>query len=203
MKTAVAVIVILFASALSGCSANSRAGAGVPTAAPQLGTSPGVAEAADQRITPRQSSLSGLVQLPDVIEIPATYRFQVINGKLCLVRETDARKIAAGGGVRLVAGDVSRNEFAVQPAILPQEVAAELTRNRAAHVEMIQSFSEAKRRMDQLLTEARTMQERNEQLVQRLAQVTDYAKQLEARLNSQQPMPQTQTPATPQQGKNQ
>lgn len=201
MKTVVAVIVILLASALAGCSANSRAGAGVPTAAPQLGTSPGVAEAADQRISHRPSSLSGLVQLPDVIEIPATYRFQVLDGKLCLVKETDARKIAAGGGVRLIGGDVTRNEFAVQPAILPQEVAAELTRNRAAQAEMIQSFSEAKRRMDQLLVEARTMQQRNEQLVQRLAQVTDYAKQLEARLNSQQPTP--PQPTAPQQGKSQ
>ena len=180
------IFLSLCAGAQLGCSTHGDAGrqlSATTAGTPRLGAS----IAAINRVDPPERATARVTTtLPNIIEIPSAYRWVIVDGNPALLRETDPRKITAGGAMQIVAGDVSRGEVAIQPALLPQEIAAELTRNRALQAQMITSFDDANRKVAELIAETRTMQERNAQLVQQLATITEYAHQLEQRLASSQ-----------------
>lgn len=171
----------------SGC-ANKGAGLGSSQAATAAGAPrPLVNPSVVDRVDPPDRTHvenRGTVSLPSIIELPAAYRWSLVDGRPVLVRETDSRKITAGGTMQIVAGDVARGEIAIQPALLPQEIAAELTRNRALQTQMIAAFSEVNQQVASLIAETRTMQQRNAELMQQLARATERTQQLERQLQN-------------------
>lgn len=102
----------------------------------------------------------GPIRMPDRITLPATYRLMLVDGHLALVRESDSQALQAGPtSLRIVTGENPRGELAYQPALLPQELAAEVASNR-----------ESSARMDNAL----------ETVMQRSRELSDQALELEA-----------------------
>jgi hypothetical protein len=98
---------------------------------------------------------AGSVQTPDRITLPATYRLIVLEGHLSLVRESDPQAMdPAPTSMRVVTGEIARGELAYQPALLPQELAAEVAANRESAARMDNALDSVMRRSRELSDQA-------------------------------------------------
>jgi hypothetical protein len=112
-----------------------------------------------------EKSENPAIILPDRIVIPAAYRLMLIDGRLTLVRETDSQTIDPGpSSLRIVTGDTARGDLSYQPALLPQELAAEVA-----------SYKESAARMDNALD---SVMQRSRQLSDQAAELETQAKRL-------------------------
>lgn len=120
--------------------------------------------------------------LPDRITLPAAYRLMLLDGRLTLVRESDAASLSpAPASLRLVAGEISRGELAYQPGLLPQELAAEVAANRESAARMDASLGEVMGRSRELSAQALELEEQSGRLAELLARAEARIAQLEAR----------------------
>jgi hypothetical protein len=77
------------------------------------------------------------LRLPEQITLPATYRLLLVDGHLALVRASEGTVVPTGPtSLRIVTGEIARGELAYQPAMLPQELAAEVAANRESTARM-------------------------------------------------------------------
>jgi hypothetical protein len=99
------------------------------------------------------------INLPDKIVIPADYKLMLLDGRLTLVRETDPRTIDPGpSSLRVITDVTDGGDLSYQPALLPQELAAEVA-----------SYKESSARMDNAL----------DSVMQRSRELSDQAAELE------------------------
>ncbi|AHF94960.1 hypothetical protein OPIT5_00050 (plasmid) [Opitutaceae bacterium TAV5] len=115
---------------------------------------------------------------PGELTVPATYRAQVIDGKYVLVRETDPRRILSSPSITVIAGDISGGDLAIQPALMPQEIAEEVTRNRVQTAELLRLLPEFRSQMDAMGKQAEELYRHNQVLAARLSEVAAAAHQL-------------------------
>jgi len=135
MKPVLFICGAMAAAVLSGCSSSSsstgtkgtrdRAGA-QPPGAPRVPVSAAVLNKNTPATLPEQITLP-----PGQLIAPGTYRIVVVDGNTVLVHETDPRKILTSPAVQVIASDPMGTDLSLQPAMLPQEVAEEIVRNRA------------------------------------------------------------------------
>jgi len=124
------------------------------------------------------------MRLPDRITLPAAYRLMLVDGHLSLVRETDEETLRPGAAsLRVVTGEIARGEIAYQPAVLPQELAAELAANREGAARMNDAVDGVLRRSRELSEQAREMAEQNRRLEALLRAAEDRVSELESRKN--------------------
>jgi hypothetical protein len=110
------------------------------------------------------------IRLPDRITLPAAYRLILLDGHLTLVRETDAQAIAPGpGSLRIVMGELARGELAYQPALLPQELAADVATDRASVAQMKAALEAVMRRSGELSAQVRELEAESRRLADLLA----------------------------------
>ena len=141
---------------------------------------PAVGQAAIDRSDP-PSAESAHVRLPDRITLPAAYRLMLLDGRLALVRETDEEAIRPGAAsLRIATGEVARGEIAYQPALLPQELAAEMAANREGAARMNDALEGVMRRSRELSEQARELAEQNRRLEALLRGAEDRIRGLEA-----------------------
>jgi len=130
--------------------------------------------------TPRPDA-GEAVRLPDRLFIPAAYRLMLLDGRLALVRETDPQALgAAPTSLRIVAGEISRGELAYQPALLPQELAAEVSADRESAARMGAALDAVMRRSRELSEQALEIEAQGRRLAQELASSEARVRQLEA-----------------------
>jgi hypothetical protein len=95
------------------------------------------------------------IQLPDRIVIPAAYRLMLVDGRLTLVRETDSQKIDPGpSSLKIVNGETTGGDLSYQPALLPQELAAEVASNRESSARMDNALDSVMQRSRELSDQA-------------------------------------------------
>jgi hypothetical protein len=103
--------------------------------------------------------------------IPASYRLVLLEGRLELVRESDAQALAGSpASIRVVTGEIARGELAYQPGLLPQELAAEVAANRESAARMDNALGDVMRRSRELSAEALAMQAEAERLARMLSE---------------------------------
>jgi hypothetical protein len=111
------------------------------------------------------------VDLPERIVLPASYRLMLLDGHMALVRETDARSLeSAPASMRIIAGEISRGELAYQPALLPQELAAEVAANRESAARMDNALESVMQRSRELSEQAGAVQAQSRKLADLLAE---------------------------------
>lgn len=112
------------------------------------------------------------VRLPERITLPAAYRLILLDGHLTLVRESDAQALEPGPtSLRILMGEVARGELAYQPALLPQELAAEVASNRESSARMDNALETVIRRSRELSAQALELEAQSKRLEQLLEEV--------------------------------
>jgi hypothetical protein len=110
------------------------------------------------------------IRMPDRIILPAAYRLLLLDGHLTLVRETDPQALApAPTSMRIVMGEVARGELAFQPALLPQELAAEVASNRESSARMDNALETVMRRSRELSAQVVELEAESKRLAELLA----------------------------------
>jgi hypothetical protein len=110
------------------------------------------------------------IHLPDRITLPATYRLILLDGHLTLSRETDAQALSSGPtSMRIVMGELARGELAYQPALLPQELAAEVAAGRESAARMDEALNAVMRRSRELSDQVRELEAQSRRLAELLA----------------------------------
>jgi hypothetical protein len=167
---------------LLGCEAPSRpqreAGAG-SVGAPAVAVDRSVLGAA----TPPGSAPADreAIRMPDRITLPASYRLVLLDGHMALVRETDSQSIEPGPtSMRIVTGEIARGEIAYQPALLPQELAAEVASNRESAARMDNALDTVMRRSRELSEQALELEAQGRKLAELLAASQARVRELEA-----------------------
>lgn len=113
---------------------------------------------------------SEAIRLPDRIVLPATYRLILLDGHLTLVRETDSQALSAGPTtLRIVMGELARGELAYQPALLPQELAAEVASDRQRAARTADALEAVMRRTRELSEQVRELEAQRRRLAELLA----------------------------------
>ena len=131
---------------------------------------------------------AGPIALPDRIALPAAYRLMLLDGRLTLVRESDATALApAPTSLRIVAGEISRGELAYQPGLLPQELAAEVATNRESAARMDNSLGEVMRRSRELAEQALALKAQSARLEELLSRAQARIAQLEGQASKAPP----------------
>lgn len=131
--------------------------------------------------TPGPGAGREAVRLPDRITLPAAYRLMLLDGRLALVRETDAQSLeGAPTSMRIVAGEIARGELAYQPALLPQELAAEVAANRESSARMDNALGSVMERSRELSAQALELQAESRKLAEMLARAQARIAELEA-----------------------
>ena len=103
------------------------------------------------------------------------------DGRLALVRETDAQSLeGAPTSMRIVAGEIARGELAYQPALLPQELAAEVAANRESSARMDNALGTVMERSRELSAQALELQAESRKLAEMLARAQARIAELEA-----------------------
>jgi hypothetical protein len=119
-------------------------------------------------------------ELPGRITLPASYRLVIVDGHLTLVREADTQALEpAPTSMRIVSGEISRGELAYQPALLPEELAAEVAANRESAGRMDNALESVMARSRELSDQARAAQAEAERLAQLLASAEARIRELE------------------------
>jgi hypothetical protein len=112
----------------------------------------------------------GALRMPERLALPASYRLMLLDGHLALVRESDGEALAqAPTSMRIVTGEIARGELAYQPALLPQELAAEVAANRESSARMDNALDAVMRRSRELSEQALALQAQSRRLAQVLA----------------------------------
>ncbi len=107
------------------------------------------------------------IRLPERIVLPAAYRLILLDGHLALVRETDAQAVEpAPTSLRILMGEVARGELAYQPALLPQELAAEVASSHESSARMDNALEAVMRRSRELSEQARELEAQSKRLEQ-------------------------------------
>jgi len=110
------------------------------------------------------------IRLPDRLTLPAAYRLILLDGHLSLVRESDAQALApAPASLRVVTGEIARGELAYQPALLPQELAAEVAANRESSARMDNALAAVMQRSRELSAQALELQVQSRRLADLVA----------------------------------
>ncbi|HEY5228407.1 MAG TPA: hypothetical protein VIJ19_07680 [Opitutaceae bacterium] len=126
---------------------------------------------------------AGSMRLPDTITLPASYRLVMLEGHMALVRESDAQVMAPSPtSMRVVSGEIARGELAYQPALLPQELAAEVAANRESAARMDNALESVMRRSRALSQQAMEAQAQTRRMADLLASA-------EARIRELSPAP--------------
>lgn len=121
------------------------------------------------------------IQMPDRITLPATYRLILVDGHLALVRETDRQALEpAPTSMRIVMGEIARGELAYQPALLPQELAAEVASNRESSARMDNALGDVMQRSRELSEQALELEAQGRKLAELLAAAQARVRELEA-----------------------
>jgi uncharacterized coiled-coil protein SlyX len=169
---------------LGGCSSPDSGGpAAAHIGAPELAVDASVV--APVAAAPRRE-----YQLPERITLPASYRLILLDGHLTLVREADPQTLdPSPTSMRIVAGEISRGELAYQPALLPQELAAEVAANRESSGRMDKALESVMERSRELSEQAKAAQEQSQKLAGLLAAA-------EARIRELEPARTAATPKT-------
>jgi hypothetical protein len=167
---------------LLGCTATNRPqsepGAG-SIGAPNPSFDRTVVRAAAQDAT--KAPESEAIRMPERITLPATYRLVLLDGHLALVRETDAQAMEPGPtSLRVVMGEEARGEIAYQPALLPQELAAEVASGRESSARMDNALEAVMRRSRELSEQARELEAQGKKLAELLAAAQARERELEA-----------------------
>jgi hypothetical protein len=123
----------------------------------------------------------GVIRMPERITLPACYRLILLDGHLALVRETDAQAIEpTPTSMRIVMGEIARGELAYQPALLPQELAAEVASNRESAARMDNALDGVMRRSRELSEQALELEAQGRKLAGLLAAAEARARAFEA-----------------------
>jgi hypothetical protein len=168
-----------------------------PVGAP---ASPVSAEAIDRAIPQERRPGPEAIRLPDRITLPAVYRLLLVDGHLTLVRETGAREFQAGpSSLRAIAGDADRGELSYQPALLPQELAAEVAAGRESSARMEAALESVMRRSRELSQQAMELEAQGKRLAELLASSEARVRQLEAEARPAAPrtVPESEIPRDP------
>jgi hypothetical protein len=121
------------------------------------------------------------IRMPDRITLPATYRLVLVDGHLALVRETDAQALEAGPtSMRIVMGEIARGELAYQPALLPQELAAQVASSRESAARMDNALETVMRRSRELSEQALELEAQGRKLAELLVAEQARVRDLEA-----------------------
>lgn len=106
-------------------------------------------------------------RLPERIVLPAAYRLVIVDGHLTLVRESDPRDTEPGSPA---GGDANPSSLAYQPALLPQELAAEVEACRESAARMDRALESVMQRSRELSQQAIDLQAQAKRLAQLLAE---------------------------------
>lgn len=153
---------------LCSCSSPSR-----PQAAPgaqALGVPSHAVDKSVAQTSKDENPVSAVISLPDRIVIPAAYRLLLVDGHLTLVRETDPQTIDPGpSSLRVVTGDATGGDLSYQPALLPQELAAEVASNRESSARMDNALDSVMQRSKELSDQASELEAQAKRLGELLA----------------------------------
>ncbi len=123
----------------------------------------------------------GGLRLPERLALPASYRLMLLDGHLALVRETDAQTFAqAPTSMRIVSGEIARGELAYQPALLPQEIAAEVAANRESAARMDNALDAIMGRSRELSEQVLALRAQSARLADMLAAEEAKVRELES-----------------------
>jgi len=143
--------------------------------------SPVSEEVLERAFPPERRMGEEAIRLPDRITLPAVYRLLLVDGHLTLVRESSAREFEAGpSSLRVVAGEPGRGELTYQPALLPQELAAEVATGRESSARMEAALESVMRRSRELSGQAMELEAQGKRLAELLAASEARVRQLEA-----------------------
>jgi hypothetical protein len=126
------------------------------------------------------SAARAAIRLPDRITLPASYRLVLLDGHLTLIRETDAAALEEPASIRIVSGETARGELAYQPALLPQELAAEAAANRESSARMNRALETVMQRSRELSEQALELQAQSQKLAELLSAEQARVRELEA-----------------------
>jgi hypothetical protein len=155
-------IPVAFIALLCGCSAPTRLQEG-PGAGRIGAPRPRVDAAPAYGANPEPEG--SVLRMPERLALPASYRLMLLDGHLTLVRETDAQALSqAPTSMRIVMGEVSRGELAYQPALLPQEIAAEVAANRESSARMDNALAAVMQRSRELSERALALEAQSKRL---------------------------------------
>ncbi len=167
---------------LCGCAGTGGVPSGsgaAPVGAPKLAVDPWVVSESPPLAGGSQAQEP--VRLPDRIALPATYRLMLVDGHMTLVRETDTQALAPSpASLRIVTGEVARGELAYQPALLPQELAAEVAANRESSARMDDALDAVMKRSRELSEQALGLEEQSRKLAALLEAAQARVRELEA-----------------------
>ena len=184
---------------LCGCAGPDRLRPGPGAAhigAPTLPVDPSVLNEAPSPAG--KSPFQETVRLPDRITLPAAYRLMLVDGHLSLVREADPRAFdSSPASLRIVTGEIARGELGYQPALLPQELAAEVAANRESSARMDNALESVMRRSRELSEQALELEAQGRKLAEMLAAAQARLRELEAEKRDGPP----RAPAEPADGK--
>lgn len=179
--------IALACAALCGCSTVSAPPLGpavAPLGVPTTGFDPRLAVSAAPSREP--------LRLPDTLQIPAEYRLILLDGQLALVRETGTEAARPGhGSLRIVAGEAARPDPSYQPALLPQELAAEVAANRESSARMDNALASVMQRSRDLADQASALEAQGKRLGDLLEAAEARIRELEA---ARRPAPGAQGP---------
>jgi hypothetical protein len=159
-----------------GCSVSPRSAGPAPArpGVPLLAVDPAV-------IGPQPSLPDPAVRLPERITLPAAYRLLMLDGHLTLVRETDSQALEpAPASMRIVTGEIARGELGYQPALLPQELAAEVAANRESAARMDNALASVMERSRELSEQALAVEAQSRKLAEMLQAAQARIRDLEA-----------------------
>jgi hypothetical protein len=153
------------------------------------------ASAVDRSVVGEGNAPPALERLPDRLALPAAYRAVLVDGRLELVRETDAEALKPlPASLRVVVGEVARGELAFQPGLLPQELAREVAANRESSARMDNALDAVLQRSRELARQALQLQDESRALADRLVAAETRVRELEAAKPAPTPRP---VPASP------
>jgi len=119
--------------------------------------------------------------LPEILTLPAVYRLMLLDGRLALVRESDARSLRTGSSsLRIVAGEGAGGDPSYQPAPLSQELAAELAASRQRSARLDGALESVMQRSRELSEQALELEAQGRRLAELLAASEARVRQLEA-----------------------
>ncbi len=119
-------------------------------------TAPGLPESPPQpAAASRDASPPTPVVLPERIDVAATYRLVLVEGRFVLVREPDGAALAA--------------DPSLAPALLPPEIAAELASDRESAARMDNALESVMSRSRELSQRAAELQAQSARLAEELA----------------------------------
>jgi hypothetical protein len=119
--------------------------------------------------------------LPEILTLPAVYRLMLVDGRLALVRESDARSLRTGSSsLRIVSGEGAGADPSYQPAPLSQELAAELAASRQRSERLDGALESVMQRSRELSEQALELEAQGKRLAELLAASEARVRKLEA-----------------------